>query len=944
MGETDDDEPVLELRIHGVNNTPPTGMLDLPAESVAKVGGDDLATFWRPTSDALAKLTEHDRGYVPKGVVREAYSWGGMARNSIGGASGFQKVVGVAARVGWMLLLPFGLVNVAYWSRRLDDGPPDSEAPAPVGWRQGRGGATLRIAGLLMTLLMTTAIAVIPMDLVGVQCFASPAKPCTNLPSQVDFLATWDVGRRLALLSLVPLLVVTGLWVLATITRSSYERATGTLATEASERLLPDASAAVKRWPLLRTPGFWNHHVITSRTAMVHLAAVAVLLELITAWHIAFGTGADCVSPTAFVRPHTGCLHQAIHSGARSVTELLMVVAGVVLMLVLMAVLVRGTEEAVDVQAPDAELRQDPTQADATRRGLIAALVAAALLYCGQIGILALWRGKAVIAPRLLGISVTPAIILSLLLAVSVSALFWRMEDRRRPLLLAGLFGLLLLASGVEWREAVWCRWITVLVGLLLALWAMRFPSARARVSRARGSAAEGGGTARPRWRYEAWNGCGPGVFLLLALLMAMVLSGALVVTVGNLLNGSNSTASLAGGKLPDMKPAVSTCPATCPLKVPPQLLLPQPFVWFGVALLATLALMLVLLIVYAVRAVLSEDREIVDPRPVPIRPPSTDYTGHRRPSTQQVDQLARNARRFAQIAHRAEPVLGSIVLIGGACLTASLLVGVAWIPGAVTGVDAFANWALGAGMWAQAGVGAAVIAAAVGGTAVGGKRPLGLLWDLVCFLPRAGHPFGPPCYAERAVPELLTRYDEWFSPPPGSTERDHAAARVVISAHSLGSVIAVSTIFAAHADESALRSWVDRVSLLSYGSQLRTYFGRVFPELLGSEVLGNEPCLGAGLLNPNAQVEPQPRESPPAPGSLSRLLVVDSEVGRWRNLWRRTDYLGFAVFDASDASPVDRGAEEIDNSGYLLGVLTHSDYPRTPAYRQALDELVGGG
>ncbi|MEP7180118.1 MAG: hypothetical protein ABI775_13610, partial [Pseudonocardiales bacterium] len=523
------------------------------------------------------------------------------------------------------------------------------------------------------------------------------------------------------------------------------------------------------------------------------------------------------------------------------------------------------------------------------------------------------------------------------------SALFLRRDGGRPPpLLVAGLFGVLLLASGVEWRWEAWCRWSTAAVGLLLVLWATRFPSKRASVRGAVGPRSGTGTAELPRWKYEAWRGCGPGVFLMLAVLMAMVLSGAMVVTVGNLLNGSNSTASLAGGKLPKVTPTVNTCPVSCTKRTPPQLLLPQPFVWFGVAVLATLALLLVLVIVYVVRAVLSKDKEIVDPRPVPVWPESIDYSGHRQPSANQVEQLARSARRFAQIAHRAEPLVGSIVAIGGACFTASLLVAVAWIPSAVTGVDAVANWALGAGMWAQAGVGAAVIAAAVGGTAVGGKRPLGLLWDLVCFLPRAGHPFGPPCYAERAVPELLDCCSEWLSPLPGSTERNSAEARVVMSAHSLGSVIAVATIFAANADDSPLQAQVGRFSLLSYGSQLRTYFGRIFPELLGSEVLGNHPCLGAGLLNPNTGVEPQPRDGPVAPGSLSQLLQVGTHLGRWRNLWRRTDYIGFPVFDGRPSdSPVDRGAQEVDISGYLLGVLTHSDYPRTPAYRQALDELL---
>ena len=55
-------------------------------------------------------------------------------------------------------------------------------------------------------------------------------------------------------------------------------------------------------------------------------------------------------------------------------------------------------------------------------------------------------------------------------------------------------------------------------------------------------------------------------------------------------------------------------------------------------------------------------------------------------------------------------------------------------------------------------------------------RRTIGILWDLATFWPRASHPLAPPCYCERALPDLIARIRA--AAPTGDR-------RVVLSAHS---------------------------------------------------------------------------------------------------------------------------------------------------------------
>jgi hypothetical protein len=173
-------------------------------------------------------------------------------------------------------------------------------------------------------------------------------------------------------------------------------------------------------------------------------------------------------------------------------------------------------------------------------------------------------------------------------------------------------------------------------------------------------------------------------------------------------------------------------------------------------------------------------------------------------------------------------------------------------------------------------------------------RRTIGILWDVGTFWPRAAHPFAPPCYAERAVPDLTWRMATWTRATGG---------RLVLSGHSQGSVLAAAAAW--QLEPSARR----RVALLTYGSPLERLYGRWFPAHFG-------------------------------PAALSAL---HREVDCWRNLYRLTDPIGGPVRLPGDCGPeVDRAPLK-DPLAYgrtalhplPAPILGHSDYQADPAFAE---------
>ncbi|MGY6018796.1 hypothetical protein [Streptomyces spinosirectus] len=179
-------------------------------------------------------------------------------------------------------------------------------------------------------------------------------------------------------------------------------------------------------------------------------------------------------------------------------------------------------------------------------------------------------------------------------------------------------------------------------------------------------------------------------------------------------------------------------------------------------------------------------------------------------------------------------------------------------------------------------------------------RRTIGILWDVGTFWPRAAHPFAPPCYAERAVPDLTWRMATWTRATGG---------RLVISGHSQGSVLAAAAAWQLEPSDRK------RVALLTYGSPLERLYGRWFPAHFG-------------------------------PAALTSL---HHEVDCWRNLHRLTDPIGGPVRLPGDCGPeVDRPPLK-DPLAYgrtashplPAPILGHSDYQADPAFAEERERLL---
>lgn len=977
----------VELRVHGVHGTSPGAMLGVADGDVGQVAGDGLTGIYR----AKDGVTLPYRDLANTSVSVEAYSWGALT-------SGVQGFLGWLKRVLWLALLPFALVNLAYWAR-LEL----ARDTARARW----GARAVRVSGLLLTVFFVLTPCVLAMDLGAWQCFRYGVPSCSRIPTQLDFLARWSPGQRLAGASLVPMLALGVLWLLSKKSLSRYEETIDPL----------DSPPALPSQHVLLHPKLWNGTARTLRLQRYHLTAGTATVVAFSGVHLLIADHASlwswrggllwvtCLLGFALllgsivavtlthpddVEPLTASTHggglpswQQWGRGLSGQVDAwvlygaLGVYAAHVLALAISGP-AGGTDESLDFIGRNT--------------WFVSTFVLLTLLH------LAVFTGDRMKAPGPMLVVLGTAIFVLVIEALRLS------DHYTEPVILGAAAGALLFwvalahwhyqHSPAEHEDKAWrgagasvllatAAWIALLftsstviavanylngpthgVGDLVSQAHDRTATLTQRGLDERQSShrflAQGAVTLRravlqvdgsevtvssgtvetARLSLTASSGSSPAqesrgrtvvneVSTLaftgpsVSLADSCLGTAAPVCTAEDATFHTAATLPVRAGSL-KLAPGVALAPASSP-QTP--LAVPQVLIWTPMGQLLWLALVVGVILGCVLRFLRRTGRAMTA---------YYDDDAHWDPAWSWADRprcLA--ARRRAALAHRAEKMLDKV---GTVTSPVALLIIVFSISGETP-------WQLPHAGWTRSLATASmllVVALSSGLILLGSqirrsektRKTVGVLWDLTTFWPRAAHPLAPPCYAERVIPELQIR-TRWVLDKPGAVRNE-----IIVSGHSQGSLIVLAMV-------SRLNSvHLGRVRMVTYGSQIRALYGRVFPRVFGPEVVGysptEEPRLGDPFPDLPRPPGATPGPPPPAPGTLRQRLALAG--GHWVNLFRRTDPLGWRVFSDLD-SDQDLPVPEVPPRG--LGdpgpvVLGHGGYQHSLVYRRQVSDWTG--
>ncbi|MEU5565796.1 hypothetical protein [Micromonospora musae] len=776
---------VLELRVHGVSNTPPAQILGLRPDPTGGSPQPHLVAGGAATGFYRAPGTGTDDP-----LVVEAYSWGQLTSGA--------RTARDVERALWTLLLPFTLANVALHARPVIPPEPDRER-----WSSGPGLTAwlIRLFCLSLTCTVVVTVTGIGVDLIGWQCVDDDC--LRRVPGPWEFLGEgwWSEGARALAVGLVApigLLALLGLLAWRTYQYEAQMPAgpgTGPLPRQPrpthADAPPDDPEPRSDRPPTeptnpLQDRTFWHGEGQLRRSAVLHLCTGAIVaaavplgtvlamdpprgIRALVAWPTAAAGGAALlIVVVALGRP--GLTRR---SGATRLGRWTVGVAG------LTALTVTGTVALLllpdgPAGTPLAELR--PPTGCARDPGTPGCLVDRSLpgydwivswLNLGQLLLLIAIGAVARAGRRALAPPVTAAVVL--VLGVS-----W--IDGRLPLVPAAPEPLKV--------------WMLVVPAVALAAVGLALPPTHAVDERA----------AAPH-SAVAWGGRGPAVIAGAGWLLCVANCAGLLYWVADRLNN---------GATPSGRSTITP---------------PVPVLWSGLAF----AVAIVALAVAVARAGLLLNR-LRRQAYAELTPPGHGLSPH---------ELRRC--RDVSLFHALHRLVGehAIRLVGRYAVVAAGL--------ATLGCAAVLSHARPHPMRATEGAAVVKFVADVGGSMLGWlpvlvaaigalvyrndtvRRTVGVVWDVGTFWPRSAHPLAPPSYAERAVPELQTRIAGLLALRDDDPRR---MAGIILSGHSQGTVICAAVIL------QLPDRWRRRIWFFSYGCQLTRLYGRVFPAYFGPDRL----------------------------------------------------------------------------------------------------------
>ncbi|GAC1368719.1 MAG: hypothetical protein NVSMB43_03000 [Pseudarthrobacter sp.] len=906
---------MLELRIHGIKNTAPNVLIGCKPDQIEPVGdGDALSGFWTETNPPAGSPTRV-----------EAYSWGNLDRTSP--SSSFLKGVGrVIGQAFWFLVVPFALANAAYWARKLPSAGPGKRPLAA-----GPGAGTVRLFALLLSLVFTTTFCAVAFGLLAVECFPStgtgqPTAMCKQLPEALDFMTGWSRGQRLALAALVPVAAILAVFVTA---KLATVRNLAPVRVSWNEEPPQAAAQASDGGPFLASPGLWTRPHVSVVTGRAHIAAcLALVCILLLSDSIGSFWPHRCQNA---VRMFDGDCPQELGTALGRD-------GGAAPILALSILLLLASMITVAFFYPEVRAPENDKWGNRWSNGLWIMGVVLILATIVQLVLVPTPDGASNLP--FAGTSVASLLLLTALVVLAVSGLFMRSG---RGFQVATIGATVSSAVLILWAAGMWEDWVLAIPAAITIVFIGFYFGLRGRNDHAD----------------EGWRGGGPAVFMFAAILTAHFLSSELVLGLRKLLQWPMDKA------LPARPEELWRGAHGSEVVLHNVLDVPAVYGLTGGLLLVGIALAVVGFLPACAWLILKGGLTPMQPPPpngtgpLPVQPPSYFSDIDVDPLSEAADpgderrNLTYRRRRLSALTQRGEAAFGLLTLLIWAAAVLAIAASALRQDSDATGYRAllerplhiiredFAGWGIV--------LAATVILAFMVLHAATSKeeRPLAILWDVMCFLPNAAHPFGAPSYSNRVVPELARRINDWLEAPgpepaPGRSGPNHT---VLLSAHSLGAVVAIAALFHLKASKPELD--FKRIRLLTYGVQLRPYFGRFFPELFGPAVLGTWPTRGPGLFSADPWKAARVNEA--AGGGSESLTLVkllcagqQAEAPVWRNIWRRSDYLGFPAYaHTQHGNELDVYAVETEPKHSQFVVATHGNYPATTTYARVREDMI---